>query len=373
MKKSAFRLSTAVLLFFGLAFLLPAVREGNPRLYWMAAAVPGFMLLFSLLPGHIFCLDQPSLWIAMVFCAFSVLSLAPADPDASVLQGVRCALSLLLLPVGSLFARSARPSPLLAVLAGFAGLLMLSLPLFMPSLSFSLSAPALGLLLFAVATLLSLRQKLGALTVGAVGFALLLLSGDLIFTAVWGLSFSLLFWAVAGSGLWSVITLAVIAGLWVGSQRWFLQPIIFSGPLASAAPNLSAMGLIGPLSAPETDTASGSLFSLLGYQYGVLLLLCLVLLIVLLVVRGASLACSTRSRFHAAVALCAVLLFGFHTLTFLVAFLNLLPLPMGDFPFLSSSFSDLAGSCFWAGLLSGVAARNNTDLAEDSRLVMLAH
>ena len=51
-RRSSFRFRAAafLLVFFAAGFLLPASREGDARLYLLAAAVPGGILFLLLLP-----------------------------------------------------------------------------------------------------------------------------------------------------------------------------------------------------------------------------------------------------------------------------------------------------------------------------------
>ena len=87
----------------------------------------------------------------------------------------------------------------------------------------------------------------------------------------------------------------------------------------------------------------------------------------------ASLALGARKSFHASLSLGVVLFFGLRTLFFLLSVSEVLPFRPVELPLLTDSLPNLFAECFLAGLLSGVSARNETDLEEDARLSMLAH
>ena len=370
-----FRLAVVLLVFFACAFLLPASRTGDIRLYLLAAAVPAGMLILLFFPGGAMFLDRPSLAVGLILCGFSILAPASVLPDEALSQGMRCVAALFFLVAGAVLVRSFRPSFPAAVLVALCGLGMLSAPQLLPSLGLSLAEGGIALLLFAVAAFLSLRLCLPALLASLGGLLLLLLHQDPGSAAVWCVTFLLVFWAASGSALWSGITLGCTAGLFGGFLllQQDLLPLSASSSNASLLPRFSAMPLIPPETPPQDAAASDSLFLLLGDSYGLVFLLCSLLLILLLLLRGTSLALHSRKAFHAAVALGVVLLFGLRTLLFLVYALNLFPLPVVEFPFLTSSLPSLCAAFFLLGLLSGISGRNEADLEEDTRLAMLAH
>jgi len=365
------RLLITVLLLFALAFLLPAVSAGDARLYVLAAAVCGVLLLFPMIPGRMFSLDSPSLLLALILCAFSVLVYAPGDPDAAAAQGLRCLMGLLMMLPGAVLLRVFRPSPVSALPVAAGGLALLALPLVLPSLGFSLTEAALALLLFSVSAFLSVRSRLPALVLSLAGLAILLLRQDLPSAAIWGITFLLVFWAVDRSVLWSSLALIAHAGLLAAFLVF--SPFSPESPADSSLSRLAAMGFIGSQTPPEKPPVPDrSLFLSLGDQYGLVLLLCLFLLLLALLLRSSSLAQSARKTFHAALALGVFLLLGLRTALYFLSLSGLLPLAPGNLPFLTDSLPDLAGQMFLLGFLSGVSARNQADLGEDSHLAMLA-
>ena len=366
-----FRVYAMLLLFFAAVFLLPACRAGDPKLYLMAAAVPGVMLLLLIFPAGFFAPDRCSLSAALPLCGFGIMAAACASSDDALSQCMRCAASLFFLAAGAVLVHSFRLSVPAAALAAFCGLGMLCCPLWFPEISFSLAEGGTALLLLAVTAFLALRLRLPALVIALGGMFLLLLGQDAGGAAVWGLSSVLLFWAASDSLLWSGIAL-LGAGALFGVFSRLLSPAVENGTL-SLLSRIASMPLIPPESVPESTAgvSTDSLFFLLGEQYGLIFLLCAVLLLILLLIRGASVAKHTRKSFHASLVLGIILHFGLRTLLFLCTAAEWIPVSPGVFPFLTSSLPDLFTHFFLLGLLSGVSARNDADLEEDTRLTML--
>lgn len=366
-----FRLSAMLLLFFAAAFLLHASRTGNTELYLLAAAVPGMMLLLLLFPGGTFFMDRPSLSAALSLCGFSILAPASLFPDDAVSQGMRCAAGLFFLLAGTVYVRLFLPCVLSASLSAILGLGMISCPIWLPDIPFSLTTGGMVLLLLGIVSFLSVRLRLPALAAAAAGLLLFLTQRDFAAAAIWGVSSALIFWAASGSSLWSVICLIVVTALFGGFVGFYPQSVVFDLP--SRLSCLAAMPLLPPESVPQSSSAgAGSLFFLLGEQYGLIFLLCSVLLLILLLIRGTSLALHTRKSFHASLSLGIVLLLGLQSLLFLGSATDILPLTGCSFPFMTSSIPDLFAQFFMLGLLSGISCRNESDLNEDARLAMLA-
>lgn len=369
---SRFRTAAMLLVFFAFAFLLPASRNGESKLYFLAGAVPGAMLLLLLLPSRLFPLDRPSLCTVLSLCGFSLLAAAAYNPDEALSQGFRCIASLFFLAAGIVLIHTFRPSAMSAALPAFCGLAMLSCSVWFYELPFSFTEGGTALLLFAVAAFLSLRLRLPALLAALGGSLLLLLQHDYGSASVWGVSCVILFWVAADSPLWSGIlfcTVGGVSGIFMG-----LSPLPAESAARPPISRIASMPLILPESLPETPGLSSAedLFFRFGEQYGLIILLCAVMLIVLFLIRGAALAQHARKAFHSALALGVLLLIGLRTLLFLSTAAGLTVFSPGSFPFMTSSLPDLVSHFFLAGLLSGISARNEHDLEEDTRLAMLA-
>ena len=307
----------AVILLFAAAFLLPASRTGSSVLYMLAAAVPGVILLLLFLPAGLFSLDRPSLSSALSLCGFGMLAAVYISPDESLSQGMRCIAALFFLAFAVVLVRAFRPSVPSAVLPALCGLGIISCPLWFPSVTFSMAEGGMALLLFAVAAFLSLRQYLPALAASLGGTLLLLLGRDYGSAVVWGLVSVLVFWTGSDSLLWSGISLVSSAGLF-GILTGFVLPVSDAAPAMLS--RIAAMPLIPPETIVEESAGFGSpesLYFLFGEQYGLILLFCALLLLIALLIRGASLALHTRKSFHASLSLGIVLLLGLRAFLFL--------------------------------------------------------
>ena len=367
-----FRISAVLLVFFATVFLLPAYRDGNPKLYLLAVAVPAAMLLLMLLPARAFSIDRPSISAALSLCGFGLIAAMAANPDEAVSQGFRSVAALFFLASGIVLVRAFRPSVLAAALPAFCGFGMISCFLWFPDLSVSLAEGGMALLLFSLSAFVAMRLRLPALVIVLGGTLLLLLQRDYGNAAVCGITCVLVFWAASGSALWSGILLCCTGGLF--GVFFGFSGLPAESTVSSMLPRIAAMPLIPPESVPEEHVVSSpdSLFFLLGERYGIVFLFCAVMLVILILVHGSSLAQHTRKTLHASLALGVVLLIGLRLLLFLAVSAGLIPLLPGSFPFLTSSLPDLFTHFFLLGLLSGISSRNETDLDEDARLAMLA-
>ena len=365
------RLCIVLLVFFAAAFLLPAVQTGDTRLYILAAAVPCGIVLFLLLPAGFFSLDRPSVAAALILCALGILAPASVLPDESVSQAIRTVVALFFLTSGVVLVRSCRVSFASALLTAALSLILLSFPLLLSVVSFSLTEVGMVLLMFSVAVFLALRQRLSALISALSGLFLMLYQHDLCASAIWCISCVLLFWTASGSGLWSCISLVSSAAL-VAGFMFLVRPFTVAAQ-EDMLLRIAGMSFFMPESAPKAESLSAdSLFFMLGEQYGLVFLLSAVLLLCILILCGASVALHTRKAFHASLALGTILVLGLRMLYFLLSLTGMIPVPIGSFPLLTDSLPQLCGEFFLIGLLSGVSARNGADLDEDSRLAMLA-
>ena len=372
-KRGSYRARVSIFLpfFFAAVFAVPALRDGDMRLWILTAAVPGIMLILLLIPSRFFFLDRSSLSAAIALWGFGIMAYAMVSTDASVSQALRCAGSIFFVFCGAVLLRSFRVSLLSSALTAVLALGMISLPIWLSD-EISLAEAGVALLFISFAAFLSLRMYLLSLGAIILGLLFLLLQSDFGTALVWSITSVLTFWACSGSGLWSCIALLSVGGLsGIYFGLFLVTPDVVTDPLL---PKLSAL----PLFAPDlTDTVIGeksdSLFFLLGEQYGLILPLCVFLLICVLILRGASLSLNTRRSFHATLALGIILLIGLRAILFLLSLTDLLFFQPGDLPFLSTSVPILSADSLLLGLLSGIAARNEADLDEDARLTLLAH
>ena len=365
-----------VFLFFLLAFLLAAVKEGDERLWTLAIAVPAGILLCGLVFSRLLSMDRFLTVISVSLAALGIL-LMTVRPEQAVSQALRSAGALFFLFLGVTVIHIYRPSVAAVLVPGVIALAMLAVPLANASVSVPLVFPAVSLLMIAFVTLLSMRRQLIALLLGLAGTALLLAQAAPAAAVVWSVTFLLLFWASGGHPAYLLVSASAVMLAGLGASM--LYPDLFSMPPdapASVLSSASPLSLLGPETAEAipADMALGatSLLPAAALRYGLVLSACIALLYPLLLIRGGSLAITSRSRFHGLSAMGSVLLLGLFTVSALLGDFGLSPVEALPLPLLSADFASLASSLFLVGLLCGVSARNKADLEDDARLSMLA-
>ena len=366
----------AVILFFLAGFLLPAVREGNERLWMLSIAVPAVILLCGTLFARLLSMDRLLAVMSVSLCALGIL-LAAGQPDLAVTRALRSAGALLFLFLGITVVHVYRPSVAAAIVPAFIGLALPVLPLAGADAGFRVELPACAFLMIAFSALLSMRRQLYAMLLGLAGTALLLALPAPAAAAVWSIVFLLLFWAYGGHPAYLLAGFSAVLLLGLGASA--LNPGLFSvsseppvPPLQALAP-LSFFGPEMPEAVPTlADPDAISFLPAAAARYGLVFTACVALLYPVLLIRGGSLAILARSRFHGLTAMGAVLLLGLGAVSALLGDFGLSPVEALPLPLLSADFSSLASSLFLTGLLCGVSARNKADLEEDARLSMLA-
>ena len=372
-KSSARFRFTGVMLFLVLfLFLVPAAGAGDYRLYMLAAGVPCVMFLCCTMLARAFSLDRLVLALSLLLCALGIASLALTDPDAAVIQAVSCGIGILVLIVGSVFVRSLSGSLLTAVVSAFLGLLLLAGKLIAPTFSLPVTQPALALLLIAFALLLSREGPVSAAALGICSAVLLLLRGEPADCLIWILTVLLLLFAVDGRLFVILPALAAFLLLFFGMYSRFTPAGV--SPEGIPADLLKAVGALGTDTLPEglAVPESVSLLPRLFGHYGPVFTGLVFLMYLPLILRGAAVASCARTRVHAILAMGVCLLLGLYTITSVLSFFGFLPIATEEIPMLTTSLPSLCAFLFMAGLLCGISGRNDSDLAEDAHLAMLA-
>ena len=366
-----FRFAFSALLLSALLFLLPAVRSGDRKLYMLAVLVPAFMLLCFTVIARLFALDRMVFTVALFLLSAGIAALSQASPDAAIAQAMRCIPGVAALLIGAVLIRSLQSSVLTAVCSAFLGLLLLAAGMITPALPVSLTGAAIALLLVSFASLVSGRTPAFALVPGLGALVLLLTSGEIAAAVLWSLTFLLLLFAA--DGRWTVFLSAFCAVilLFFGYSRLFPSDFTAGDPISLQT--LISAGWTGIDTLPEGfPAASASLFPLMSMHFGLLFSGLTIFLFLPFSLRGIWIAVSSRTRFHAVIAMGVSLFLGLRTVAALLAVFGFLPLPALSVPLLSTSLPDLCAEMFMIGMLCGVSARNEADLAEDAHLAMLA-
>ena len=366
------RFAGAALILLVLMLILPAVRTGDQTLYLLAVVLPCAALLCETLLARMFSLDRMILSVSLWLCTAGIAALAPSDPAAAMAQSLRCGAGLAALLIGGVMIRSMSSSLLPSVCSAFLGLLLLAGRLPASSFTVPLTEAALALLLIAFAALLTRQGPISAGLAAAAALALLLVCGETAEALFWSVTVCLLFFAADGRLIVVLPALAVAAlSLW-GAFRFSPLP-----GLPEENPGLSALvsaGAIGADPLPEAIPALGgdSLFPRLAGHYGLVFAGLTVLLMLPLTLRGAYVAVSARTRFHAVLAMGISLMLALRTLASMLSAFGFLPVTAPAPPLLTLSLPSLCAQMFLIGMLCGISGRNDADLAEDAHLAMLA-
>ena len=365
----------ALILFFAAAFSRPALSGGqDPRLYMFAALVPGVLLLSgSKLINRLFAQDRILFAVSVSFFGFSILATALSDMDAARAQAVRCGGALMLMTAGSLIVRTLRPSGIIALLPAVPALVLLGLPLIVDA-GFDSEVVAVALLMLSFVILLSVRKQLPAMLIAVAGTILMLARNNLVYAAIWSVTFLLLFWACSGH---PVILLAGAGAVALsGYIAWMLLPDLFSAAgtpsvLSEISPGWIGLEASDPfLTSAESDNLT--VFQWIAVRYGWIFAACVLMFYPVIILRGSALARASAGRLNAMLAMGAVLLTGLTAMAALLSDFGLWPVPGLSLPGLSRDLPSLFVFAFLMGLCGGVSARNQADLKEDEHIAMLA-
>ena len=126
------------------------------------------------------------------------------------------------------------------------------------------------------------------------------------------------------------------------------------------------LGLGSPKTIPVYHT--DFIFAVICEQFGLIFGLCVLLMYVAIIWRGASVAMACRTRFHALLAMGCTTLIGLQAFVIIGGVLKLIPLTGVTMPFVSYGGTSLVSSLCLVGLLQGVASINEDDIAQDTRL-----
>ena len=126
------------------------------------------------------------------------------------------------------------------------------------------------------------------------------------------------------------------------------------------------LGLGSPTIIPVYHT--DFIFAVICEQFGLIFGLCVLLVYVAIIWRGAATAMAARNRFHALLAMGCTVLLGLQTFVIIGGVLKLIPLTGVTMPFVSYGGTSLVSSLCLIGLLQGVASINEDELKADARL-----
>lgn len=403
-KSPVSRLSSVVMLFFLLAFLLLASRDGKMEGYILAVAVPLMIWFGTYLLPKIVPADQLLLSLTNFLCALGILMLYRTNTYYAFHQVIAYAVGLLAMLFCIWLVRSGRGWGTMILLLMFLSAGLLALPVFfgqvtngaknwlaLGPVSFQPSELVKLSLVLVLAWYMSRRKMLPWLLFSVVCLGLLMLQKDLGTALLYFGTALLLYWT--SSGNWLVTGLGLAGG--AGAAYWgytlfphvrrrvsvWLNPWqetydggyqLIQGLVALASGGLFGVGLgLGnPTAIPVYE--SDFMFAVICEQFGLVFGCCVLLMYVALIWRGTSVAMAARTSFHGLTAMGCTIFLGIQTLLIIGGVLKLIPLTGVTMPFVSYGGTSLVSGLCMIGLIQGVASINEDDLAEDTHLAMLS-
>lgn len=405
-KLASSHLTGTSMFFFMCAFLLLAFRNGSTDVFCLilAGAVPAALWLGSHFLPKLFPIDDILFSLTNFLCALGILTLYSTDPGYARSQLLAYGIGLgamifCIFIVRALRVRSWRRPVLLLIPVS---LFLLCLPvltgaeingarnwLFIGRFHFQPSEPVKVIALVAVCYYMSRHRFLPWFLFALLCLGLLMLQKDLGTALIYYGTVLLLYWVSSGSfigtglGLTGGVFAAVLGynmfahvrtrvAIWkdpwsdydnLGYQ--LVQSLI---AIASGGFTGVGLGLGDPTVIPVYE--SDFIFSVICEQFGGIFGLCVLLIYVAVIWRGAVVAGAARTRFHGLLAIGATALIALQTFVIVGGVIKMIPLTGVTMPFISYGGSSLVSSMCLSGLIQGVSCLNKDALDEDTRIAM---
>lgn len=397
-------LSSVVMLFFFSAFLLLALKDMKWEGFALAAGVPAMIWLGTHVLPRLFPSDKLLLSLTNFLCALGVLVLYATSPATAYRQALYYGVGLVAMVLCVWMVRLVRSwhVPVLLMMPLSLGVLVLPLVLgretngatnwiYFAGLSVQPSELVKISLLLILSFYMSRHRMLPWLGFSVACLGVLMLQKDLGTALLYYGVTLMLYFASTGNLALAGLGLAGGAGAAVMGYRMFAHVKkrvavwrnpwadyknsgyqIVQGLMALASGGLIGVGLgLGtPTSIPVYET--DFIFAVICEQFGLIFGVCVLLVYVALIWRGATIAMAARRSFHGLLAMGATLMLGLQTFVIIGGVIKLIPLTGVTMPFVSAGGSSLLSSMCLIGLLQGVDSLNNDDLDEDARVAMIS-
>lgn len=396
------KLVSVVMLFFFSAFLLISL---NGEIDWkgllLSIIVPAFIYIATLWLPRFFPADKLLLAIANFLCALGVLILYSTDRGAGTSRGMQQAVyygvGIVAMLVCILLVRYIRKWSFFInlVMAGAALLLVLPLAIgteqngatnwiMVGGTSLQPSEIVKIALLLILSYYLGEHQMVPWFLFAVFSLGILMLQMDLGTALIYYATTLFIFYSATGN--LPLTGLGVLGGggaAYMGYQMFahvkkrvaiWQNPWIYyetSGYqivqmlMAIASGGLFGVGL--GLGAPRVIPVyfTDCIFAVICEQFGIIFGILVLVMYVILILRGTSIASSARSSFHALLAMGATVMIGIQTFVIIGGVLKLIPLTGVTMPFVSYGGTSLVSCMGLIGLLQGVASVNQDDLEYD--------
>ncbi len=397
------RLSSAVMLFYFCAFLLIACKDFAWQGFALALAVPAMIWVGTNFLPKLFPSDRLLLSLTNFLCALGVLVLYSTEPDYAYHQAMYYGVGILAMIVCVWIVRLVRSWRIPVLLLIPLSLALLVLPLvigretngaknwfYVAGISVQPSEIVKLSLLIIVSYYMSRHRMLPWLFFAVSCLGVLMLQKDLGTALMYYGTTLMLFYASSGNLFLTGLGLAGGAGAAVMGYKMFahvkkrvaiwLNPWsdyensgfqIVQSLMAIASGGLFGVGL--GLGSPKTIPVyyTDFIFAVICEQFGLIFGLCVLLMYVAIIWRGATTAMATRTSFHGLLAMGCTIMLGLQTFVIIGGVIKMIPLTGVTMPFVSYGGTSLVSSLCLVGLLQGVASLNDDDLKEDTRLAML--
>ncbi|MEG0048919.1 MAG: FtsW/RodA/SpoVE family cell cycle protein [Clostridia bacterium] len=396
------RLVSAMMLFYFSAFLLIAF---NGEIQWQGLAlsvvVPALIYIATMWLPRFFPADKLLLAIANFLCALGVLVLYSTDRGAGTSRGMQQAVyygvGIVAMLICIMVVRYIKRWKFLMKLVVIFSAALLILPLaigteqngatnwiniggtsLQPSELVKLS------LLLILSYYMSRRRFVCWFLFTLFSLAVLMLQKDLGTALIYYTTTLFLFYAstgnlpltalgVLGGGGAAVLGYTMFAHVKKRVMIWRNPWIYYENAGYQIAQMLMAIasgGLFGVglgLGAPRVIPVyfTDCIFAVICEQFGILFGILVLVMYVILILRGTSIATSARHSFYALLAMGATAMLGIQTFVIIGGVLKLIPLTGVTMPFVSYGGTSLVSCLGLIGLLQGVASINQDDLAYD--------
>ena len=398
-------LSSAVMLFYFSAFLLIACKDFAWQGFVLALAVPAMIWLGTNLLPKLFPSDRLLLSLTNFLCALGVLVLYSTEPEYAYHQAMYYGVGLVAMVVCVWIVRLVRSWHIPVLLLIPLSLALLALPLaigretygaknwfYVAGISVQPSEIVKLSLLIVISYYMSRHRMLPWLFFAVSCLGILMLQKDLGTALMYYGTTLLLFYASSGNLFLTGLGLLGGGGAAVLGYKMFahvkkrvaiwLNPWsdyensgfqIVQSLMAIASGGLFGVGL--GLGSPKTIPVyyTDFIFAVICEQFGVIFGLCVLLMYVAMIWRGATTAMAARTSFHGLLAMGCTLMLGLQTFVIIGGVIKMIPLTGVTMPFVSYGGTSLVSSMCLVGLLQGVASLNGDDLKEDTRLALLGN
>ena len=383
------RLSSAVMLFYFCAFLLIACKDFAWQGFALALAVPAMIWVGTNFLPKLFPSDRLLLSLTNFLCALGVLVLYSTEPDYAYHQAMYYGVGILAMIVCVWIVRLVRSWRIPVLLLIPLSLTLLALPLvigretngaknwfYVAGISVQPSEIVKLSLLIIVSYYMSRHRMLPWLFFAVSCLGVLMLQKDLGTALMYYGTTLMLFYASSGNLFLTGLGLAGGAGAAVMGYKMFahvkkrvaiwLNPWsdyensgfqIVQSLMAIASGGLFGVGL--GLGSPKTIPVyyTDFIFAVICEQFGLIFGLCVLLMYVAIIWRGATTAMAARTSFHGLLAMGCTIMLGLQTFVIIGGVIKMIPLTGVTMPFVSYGGTSIVVSFASLGIMQAVSAR----------------